>query len=71
MGTPVLVFAALGWIFRTIGGRFWARITGKTYESEDSGDETADEGGAGDEEKGGDRWLSRAYVTHLIKRLTV
>ncbi|KAI9641293.1 hypothetical protein NHQ30_010094 [Ciborinia camelliae] len=48
LGTPVLVFAALGWIIRHIG-KSW-RMRGKV-----DGDGTDDEeGGSGDEEEGGE-----------------
>jgi hypothetical protein len=63
LGTPVLVFAALGWIFRESAKRIYYRCTGKIIENEDSEDSDEEDanGGGGDCEKCGmDRWLSRA-----------
>jgi len=61
LGTPVLVFAALGWVFRFIGKKAWARLTGREVqetESDDSGQEDEDE--VEREKNGTDRWVSRA-----------
>jgi len=53
LGTPVLVFAALGWIFREVSKHFCRRLLGRTEEDSDYEE---------DSEKSGDRWISRAYV---------
>jgi uncharacterized membrane protein YGL010W len=64
LGTPVLVFAALGWVFRFIGKRAWARATGKEVEdTESEGSDQEDE-----EKNGSDHWVSRAQVFLHIKR---
>ncbi|TVY85529.1 hypothetical protein LSUE1_G000377, partial [Lachnellula suecica] len=60
LGTPVLVFAALGWIFRSLWKRFWARVKGRKYqdsEDEEGGQESDDE-----KEAGSEYWVSRAQV---------
>jgi len=63
LGTPVLVFAALGWVFRSLWKRGVARVKGRRYVEEgeeDSGEEAGD-----NEEKendGRECWVSRALV---------
>lgn len=61
LGTPVLVFAALGWIAREIAKQACKRILKWDMKDDDSDDD--------DGEKGLESWLSRAYVnsfTYLI-----
>ena len=63
LGTPVLVFAALGFVFRSIWKSVWGKWTGKREEgdkerrqSQDEesgvGDDTDDDDGEGRQEKG-------------------
>ncbi|KAH8661511.1 hypothetical protein BGZ60DRAFT_433325 [Tricladium varicosporioides] len=61
LGTPVLVFAALGWVFKHTFTNNWKRWRGKEIVDSDdsSGEETDREGNTSDEEKVG-RWVSRA-----------
>jgi Na+(H+)/acetate symporter ActP len=64
LGTPVLVFAALGWVFRFIGKRAWAKFNGREVEDTESED---DSGPEEDEKNGSDHWVSRAQVFLHIK----
>ena len=66
LGTPVLVFAALGWIFREISKVVLRKVFRKILPDEES---DGDEDGLDSEERGEaksntnmEKWLSRAYV---------
>jgi len=66
LGTPVLVFAALGWIFREIGKVVWNKVFRRVLSKEGS-EEDGDEDGGDCEERGEvgwnnnvEKWLSRA-----------
>ncbi|KAK0113941.1 hypothetical protein ONS96_014790 [Cadophora gregata f. sp. sojae] len=71
LGTPVLVFAALGFVFRAIGKNVWGKFTGKREEREKErrqsddeesgvGGETDDDGEGGQEKGRVNRSLSTA-----------
>jgi hypothetical protein len=51
LGTPVLVFAALGWIFREILKQLCKKLLGRTAENIDDDD---------DSEKSSEHWISGA-----------
>lgn len=72
LGTPVLVFAALGFVFRAIWKNVWGKITGRKDETEkeqpqdeESGvdDETEDDSDERREKGRVNRSLSTAYVS--------
>jgi hypothetical protein len=63
LGTPVLVFAALGWMFKHISDGAWKKF--RNRRNGDAGEENNDEESSSDEEKetegeGVNRWISRA-----------
>ncbi|KAL3423805.1 hypothetical protein PVAG01_05552 [Phlyctema vagabunda] len=62
LGTPVLVFAAIGWLMKQLSKRMWARCRGRKFVDDDNEDTSEnDDDGADDEEKGNvSRWMSRA-----------
>lgn len=68
LGTPVLVFAALGWMFKHIFDGAWHKYRSRYMYGGDDGNETSGES-SGDEKKrteagqGVNRWISRAYVS--------
>lgn len=60
LGTPVLVFAALGWIFREIGKVVLRRVRQSGTESDDNDDADSEERGEAGWNTNVDGWLSRA-----------
>lgn len=58
LGTPVLVFAALGFIWRHFTRRIWYTCFGGDDNSSDADDEDSDS--SDNEVRGMDRWFSRA-----------
>lgn len=53
LGTPVLVFAAIGWMFKDFGRRLWGKCLGVVVEDDSDDSEEDDICGV-------DRWFSRA-----------
>lgn len=66
LGTPVLVFAALGWIFREIGKVVLRKVFRKILPEEESDGDEDDldsvERGEAKSNTNMEKWLSRAYV---------
>ncbi|EHK97782.1 hypothetical protein M7I_6443 [Glarea lozoyensis 74030] len=58
LGTPVLVFAALGWMFKHISDAFWARFRNRYCNREENRTNNHDEEKA--EEEYVNKWMSRA-----------
>lgn len=70
LGTPVLVFAALGWVFRNLWKRMIAKYKGSMYEESDSSSSSSSSGEeSGDEKDGEEYWVSRTQVSPLDDRL--
>jgi len=68
LGTPVLVFAALGWVFREIGKQALKRIFRREIEDDrDDDNEDSEREGTW----GLDNWLSRTYVSCFKSFCTV
>ena len=59
LGTPVLVFAAIGWVVKHQLEVVWAKIKGRKLEESESDSDDDDEKDE-DESNGVDRWFSRA-----------
>jgi hypothetical protein len=61
LGTPVLVFAALGWIFGQISKGICRKVLGREVDDTEEGDDETEAG----EKSGQDNWISRACVSPL------
>ena len=58
LGTPVLVFAAIGWVIKHLAERIWAKMMGRIYEESESSSDDEKDGSGG--ESCVERWCSRA-----------
>jgi uncharacterized BrkB/YihY/UPF0761 family membrane protein len=59
LGTPVLVFAALAWMFKHIFDGIWQKYRSRYIYGDDDGNSSDEEKA---EERGVNRWISRALV---------
>jgi len=68
LGTPVLVFAALGWVCREISKQACKRVLRmKVSENDDDADGDSRVG----EKRGLENWLSRAYFRPFLQRRVI